>query len=153
MTFPKKIPIERIERYHTHYLGNTQDGNQFWGYATFNYSKNYDEIIKINGDYRDFRNEYAIVHVFNKEGQHLDTKYCLVGTAKQIDDIAVFTKLEELISELGEIEFNDIEVEPFEIKIDDIIFGLIPNYEYGFIELQPNSTLAFGEPWDGSYST
>jgi formate hydrogenlyase regulatory protein HycA len=153
MTFPKKIPIERIERYHTHYLGSTKEGNQFWGYTTFNYVKNYDEINKINGDYRDFRNEYAILHVFDKDGKHLNTKHCLVGNAKQIDDITLFRKLEELLTDLDIVKFNDIVVEPFETKIDNIIFGLIPNYEYGFIELQPNSTLAFGEPWDGSYST
>ncbi len=131
----------------------TQNGNQFWGYATFNYSKSYDEIIKNKEDYRDFRNEYVIVHLFDKEGKHINTRHCLVGTASQADDITIFKKLEELIAELGEITFNDIEVEPFETMIDGILFGLVPNHEYGFIELQPNATLAFGEPWDGSYLT
>jgi hypothetical protein len=153
MTIPKKIRIERIERYHTHYLGKTHDAKLFWGYATFYYTKLYSEIIEAKLDYTDYRNEYAVLHIFNEIGQHLATKHVLVGTAKNVTDIDIFTKLEELIIELGEIAFDDIEVELFETEIDGITFGLLPNYEYGFVELQPNSTLAFGEPWDGSYST
>ncbi|MEJ7611859.1 MAG: hypothetical protein WKF88_11840 [Ferruginibacter sp.] len=153
MTIPKKIKIERIEKYHTHYIGKTENEKLFWGYATFNYTKTHNEIMEENGDYSDFRNEYAILHIFSVSGQHLITKHCLVGTANQVDDITIFRKLEELISELGDIKFEDIEVELFDTKIDNITFGLVPNYEYGFVELQPNSTLAFGEPWDGSYST
>jgi len=148
--FPKKIPIERIEEYHTHYIGTTKDEKQFWGYVTFVFIKPHVEII---GDWQDFRHEYAILHTFDKNGCYLDTKSWLGGTTKQVDNIILYTKLEEMVAELGDIQFGDIEVELFQTEIDGIVFGLIPNKEYGFIDLQPSSTIAFGEPWDGSYST
>jgi hypothetical protein len=150
MAIPKKIPIERIERYHTHYVGKTLDEKQFWGYTTFVFTKPYSEII---GNWQDYRDEYAILHIFDKQGICLDTKHILVGTANQVDDITLYTKLEEIVAELGIIEFADIEVELFNTEINGIVFGLIPNEEYGVVDLEPSSTISFGEPWDGSYST
>ena len=35
MAIPEKIPIQRIEDYHTHHIGSMQDGRQFFGYETF----------------------------------------------------------------------------------------------------------------------
>ena len=150
MDIPNKIPIERIEEYHTHYLGKFDKGNQFWGYVTFNWIKPPYEII---GNWEDYRNEYAILHTFDKEGNYINTNLWLGGTTSQVSDKLLFSKLEEMVNKLGEIEFHDIEVKLFQTKIDGVIFGLIPNDDFGFVELQPNSTIAFGPPWDGSYST
>jgi hypothetical protein len=151
--FPSKIPIERIEEYHTHYLGKLTNGNLFWGYSTFITTKTFLEIQEIEGNWEDYRFEYAILHIFDSIGNHLQTKHHLGGTVKQIDYKTLFKKLESMISELGNFEFQDIEVCPFQVEIDNVIFGLVPNESYGVIELQPNSSLAFGPPWDGSYDT
>ena len=62
-------------------------------------------------------------------------------------------KIKELVSQLGEIEYGNIEIKPFKIEIDGFQFGLIPNEESEMIELQPSNTLAFEEPWDGEYWT
>lgn len=62
-------------------------------------------------------------------------------------------KIKEFVSKLGEIKFCNIEIKPFEIEIDSFKFGLIPNETSGMIELQPSSTITFGEPWDGGYDT
>ena len=150
MQFPEKIPIERIEEYHTHYLGRTTDGRLFWGYVTFVYTVLPKDVI---GDWRAYRNEYAILHIFDIDGTHTNTRHWLGGTTNQVTDIQLYTKLEDMIAELGEIEFSDIEVKLFTTVIDDVTFGLIPDTSCGFINLEPYSTIAFGEPWDGSYST
>lgn len=150
MNFPEKIPIERIEDYHTHYLGKTETGIQFWGYLTFVWKvlpKDY------KGDWKDNRNEYAVLHLFDKEGNYMETKHWLGGTTNQVSDSVLYAKLEEMVSKLGEVSYEDIEVKLFQTIIDGVTFGLIPETEYGFIELEPNSTIAFSKPWDGSYST
>ena len=156
MKFPKTIPVERIEEYHTHYLGTFGKRNiwgqarKFWGYTTFVFTKPYSEIV---GDWQDYRNEYAILHIFDKNGKHVETKHWFGGTTKQIDNVALDRKLEEMIHELGEIKFEDIKIELFQVEIDGVVFGLIPNEEFESIDLQPSSTISFSEPWDGSYDT
>ncbi|RXK60533.1 hypothetical protein ESA94_08675 [Lacibacter luteus] len=150
MKFPEKIPIERIEDYHTHYLGKTSDGFQFWGYTTFVWTVLPKDI---KGDWQDYRNEYVLLHLFDKEGNYIETKHWLGGSANQVNDMTLYSKLDTMVEELGEIEFSDIEIKMFQTTIDGERFGLIPHEESGFIELQPNSTIAFSEPWDGSYDT
>jgi formate hydrogenlyase regulatory protein HycA len=152
MTIPDKIPIERIEYYHTHYLGQTNDGRQFWAYATHIFVKTYLEM-EINDDWLDFRHEYVILHTFDEDGNHLisDRFYC--GTAKETTDKIIRDKLEEMVSELSVLEFKDIEVRPFQVIIDDTEYGLIPDQDKKYINLEPNSQISFGAPWDGSYST
>ena len=150
MQFPEKIPIERIEEYHTHYLGRTLDGLQFWGYITFVYTVLPKDV---QGDWRDYRNEYAILHLFDKDGNHINTRHWLGGTTNQVSDILLYSKLEEMVLKLGEVEFCDIEAKLFTVIIDGVTFGLVPDTSYGFINLEPYATIAFGEPWDGSYST
>jgi len=150
MQFPDKIPIERMEEYHTHYLGKTLNGQQFWGYVAFIYTV-FPKDVK--GDWRDYRNEYAILHLFDKEGNHLNTKHWLGGTTNEVSDIQLYSRLEEMIAELGEIGFCDIEVKLFTTVIDDVTFGIVPDSACGFINLEPYATIAFGAPWDGSYST
>lgn len=150
MQFPEKNPIERIEDYQTHYLGKTKTGLQFWGYSTFVWTVLPENI---QGDWKDYRNEYAILHLFDKEGNCIDTKHWLGGTTNKVSDETLDLKLNEMGIKLGELEFCDIEVKLFQTSIDGEVFGLIPHEESGFIELQPNSTIAFSEPWDGSYFT
>jgi hypothetical protein len=150
MQFPEKIPIERIEDYHTHYLGRTSEELQFWGYTAHTWTVLPKDIV---GDWKDFRNEYAILHLFDNDGNYINTKYWLGGTTNQGTDQALTTKLEEMIAELGSVAYEDIEVKLFQTVIDGVTFGLLPETEYGFIELEPNSTIAFSAPWDGSYST
>ncbi|MFT3827817.1 MAG: hypothetical protein QM731_28125 [Chitinophagaceae bacterium] len=150
MHFPEKIPIERIEEYHTHYLGKTKQGLQFWGYTTFVWTVLPKDI---KGNWQDYRNEYVVLHLFDKEGTYIETKHWLAGPTSQITDETLTNKLELMTAELGDIEYGDIAIKPFTTVIDGVTFGLVPEYEYGFINLEPNSTIAFSAPWDGSYST
>ena len=83
MSLPDKLPIMRMEDYHTHYLGQSSKGNLFWGYITFAYEKPYQEIK--NEDWKKYRREYAIFHNFDTDGNHLTTKYFFGGTADVCD--------------------------------------------------------------------
>jgi len=58
-----------------------------------------------------------------------------------------------MIKELGKTTFCDIELETFEVNINGIKCGLIPNEEFVSIDLYPSNTISFQEPWDGEYYT
>ena len=147
MKFPEKIPVERMEDYHTHHIGKYENGNQFFGYGTFVFTE-----MPIPENWKKYRREYAVLYLFDKEGNFKEVKHEFAGTS---DSLKFDTegKIEEFVSKLGEIEYCNIEIKPFEIDIDGFKFGLIPNEESEMIELQPSNTIAFGEPWDGEYDT
>lgn len=149
MKFPEKIPVERMEDYHTHHIGNYENGNQFWGYRTF---VSTEKSILEGEDWGKYRREYAVLYLFDKEGDFKEAKYEFAGTTDSLQ-FNIEERIEEMISKLGEIEYCNIEVKLFEIEIDGFKFGLIPNEKLKIIELQPSSTIAFDEPWDGEYWT
>lgn len=149
MKFPKKIPIERIEDYHTHYMGKYENGNQFWAYETFVFAES---PIPEGKDWKKHRREYAVLYLFDKKGNFQEARYEFAGTTDSLK-FDIHDKIEEMVSKLGEIIYCNIEVKPFEIEIDRFKFGLIPNEESEMIELQPSNTIAFSEPWDGEYDT
>jgi hypothetical protein len=63
------------------------------------------------------------------------------------------------LDDLGDIEFDRIEIAPFSIEKFGITFGLIPNElededDMLSISLMPGDYMAFYEPWDsGDYDT
>ncbi|RDC65169.1 hypothetical protein [Adhaeribacter pallidiroseus] len=138
----------REEDYHTHYLGETESGLLFFGYDTFVFPNGF-----TNNNWENERLEYALVYLFDNKGNHIETKYKCAGKTSEIQPHRTNELLEGSISELGRFKFKNIEVKPFKTEIDGIAFGLIPNDECQMIELQPSSTIAFSEPWDGEYCT
>lgn len=59
-----------------------------------------------------------------------------------------------MIQSFGQYEFADeIIVQPFQVEIEGRTFGLIPDEDSKFINLEPNMSIAFYSPWDGSYDT
>jgi hypothetical protein len=149
MTIPNKLPISRIEGYHTHYLGKDTDGKLFWGYLTFAFTKPYSEIEQ-GDDWKKYRKEYALLHRFDNDGNYLETKHWS-GFTTEVAGQVLDDKLQEMVYELREIEFQDIEIGLFQTQIDDMVFGLILDEENSTICLQPSSTISFQEPWDGEY--
>jgi len=83
----------------------------------------------------------------------METNHWYAGTVLESNASAKAKRLEEMVNELGRIEFSDIAVKLFQTVIDGVVFGLVPNYEYEVVELEPSSTLSFQEPWDGEYYT
>ena len=58
-----------------------------------------------------------------------------------------------LMAQLGQYEFRDICVAPFEVRFERHSFGLIPDLEHCAITLEPGCMITFLEPWDGEYCT
>jgi len=145
---PEKIPIQRMEDYHTHFLGKVEDGRQFFGYETFVFPKG-----SPASEWEKHRREYVVLYIFDKDGNHLVTNHWYAGTTSETDQSVMRTRLEKMIGELGKTEFCDIEAKPFQTIIDGVVFGLVPNDEYETVDLQPSSTISFQEPWDGEYYT
>lgn len=145
---PKIIPINREIDYHTHFIGTTKDNKQFFGYETFAFPDGIPET-----DWEDKRQEYVVLYIFDQDGNHIETRSFRVGNTKSTNGEQIRKKLLEMIEQLGPIEYENIAVKPFTSVIDGIEFGLIPDNEYESIELQPSSTIAFFEPWNGDYDT
>lgn len=146
---PKRIPIMWMEEYHTHYLGKTLDGKLFFGCVTFAYKKPISELAPEERD--ENRIELAILYLFDKNGKFSDYKYW--STEKETERQSVWEKMGEFVAELGQVTYGNIEVDAFEIDIDGIKCGLIPNEESVSIDLYPSNTISFQEPWDGEYYT
>ncbi|AYB34006.1 hypothetical protein [Chryseolinea soli] len=149
LIIPKKIPIKREEDYHTHYIGKTSDGRQFFGYETFVFPKG----VPLSDDWTKVRREYVVLYIFDKDGNYLTTNHWFAGTTSETNDSLTRKKLEELISELGDVNYTDILVRPFKTIIDGHVFGLVPNRILRTVDLEPSSTISFHWPWDGEYDT
>ena len=146
---PQRIPIMRMEDYHTHYLGKTNDGKLFFGSETFANKKPHWEVKPELQSQN--RIDLAILYLFDKKGRFIESKHWSTDLDNERQNTT--KKLEELITNLGQVTFCNIEVETFEISIDGIKCGLIPNEESESIDLYPSNTISFQKPWDGEYYT
>lgn len=146
---PNRILVKRIEDYHTHYLGKTNDGKLFFGHETFTYKIPHWEVKEELQSQN--RVDFAVLYLFDKNGKIIEHKYWSTDLDNERQNTS--QKLEVMIANLGEITFCDIEVEIFDIYINEIKFGLIPNEEFHSIDLYPGSTISFQEPWNGEYYT
>lgn len=152
MNLPERLPIVRMEDYHTHYLGRTADEKLFWAYQTFVFDKAY-WSLQPGENWQQFRKEYALIHTFSSQGNYLATTAWYAGLTANADQQQIEAKLEQWTAELGEVFFEDIAVELFQTQIDGITFGLVVDEEHELISLKPSSTISFYEPWDGEYFT
>lgn len=147
MAIPKRIRINRMIDYHTHFIGKFDNGKQFFGYEHFVFEPNKDHQLEN-------RHEYIVLYLFNEQGDLTSYKYWYAGKSTELN-CKTETKLNEFIKELGQIRYCDIHVKPFKLEIDSYTFGLIafddPDYER--VELHPSNTIAFSEPWNGEYET
>lgn len=146
---PKRIPIIQKENYHTHYLGKTNNGKLFFGTETFVHKKLYWEVKPELQSQN--RIDFAILYLFDNNGKFIEFKYW----STEIDNERHKTseKLEKMVTNLGEVKLCNIEIETFEVNINGIKCGLIPNKEFKSIDLFPSNTISFQEPWNGEYYT
>jgi hypothetical protein len=151
MSIPEKIPIKRIEDYHTHFVGFCDSNKQFWGYGTFVFDEPYIGIDMSR--WQEHKLEYIVLHTFDISGNYLATKHFFAGTTANRIEESDEVVLSEWLSKLGDVEFKDIYIKPFQTVIDGYVFGLIPTLDSDGLELQPSSTIFFHEPWDGEYDT
>lgn len=153
MAVPKSIKIAREEGYHTDRIGKYGDGNQFMGFVTATLP------MPLPKDWQSKKRWYAVLHTFDKKGNHLNTEGWFAGTTASGERKAVDkaqAKLDQMITALGKVKYGNIKVGLFQVQIDNHTFGLVdasePDEDYESIHLLPND-LAFFAPWDGTYDT
>jgi formate hydrogenlyase regulatory protein HycA len=110
------------------------------------------DTIPEETDWQAYRREYAVLHVFDEDGNHLYTKHWYGGTTAECDGEKLKEKLQEMIDELGEVEYTDIAIKVFHTQIDGFMFGFEVNEDEETVRLLP-SDIMFMEPWNGEYYT
>lgn len=108
-----------------------------------------------------------MLHRFDSQGRHLHSDIWCAGTwAEQQrrphgnDSVRARarTRLAQLLDRLPRLTYGDIAIRPFQLTMDGVIFGLIPERhaesegEDDWAELYPDR-LGFSAPWDGHYDT
>jgi len=154
MTLPEKIKIVREEGYHTHYIGKYRTRRQFMAFVVASLPDG-----KLPEDWPEQKRWYSIVHLFDKDGNHTETKHKYIGTTADGEKNVIkkgLIQLAKMLQEIGPIKYANIQVKLFEVEIDGRKFGLkdasVSDEGYESIHLIPND-LAFFPPWDGSYDT
>jgi hypothetical protein len=158
MAVPEVIPIRYEPDYRTDTIGRYAHG-QFLASITWAFR----EGVGLPQDWPRHKRLYAVLHRFDRDGHHLDADIWFAGTwaEKQQhppDQDPVLaraqSKMAELLGSLPGIEYGDIAIRPFRLKVDGVVFGLVvgSNEEYEWATLWPDD-LFFAEPWDGGYDT
>jgi len=144
---PALIAIDHDD-YHAEHVGRLADGRQFFLTTPF--------AGALQGA---AGNEFVALYLFDAAGALLEARIDEFGPRAGMDREARKRVYEQRLAELGEIEFDRIEIAPFSLTRFGVEFGLIPNWpedegEQLSISLQPGDYMAFFEPWDsGDYDT
>jgi hypothetical protein len=166
MSMPDKIRL-RLDEHRFENVGRLPDGTQFIAYVTGAFPTGMKYYL--GDDWQTKKKWLAVIHRFDREGNHIETKTRLGAfdiEGRQVAGDKAFTHLQDMYAELaadGEPEFCDIWVKPFSVEIDGVTHGLF--YEQSeeepegdeergeWIMLEPRDIM-FHPPWDsGEYST
>lgn len=147
MAIPEIIPMRRMEDLHTEFVGRCADGTQFFLNETFV------ELDPQFEDWKQSRHEYLVLYLFDFAGHYVRHSWWHGGTTSECNRRELESKRDQMLAELGDVQFCDISVRSFSVKIDDVVFGLIPNTDDETVELEPSSQISFEAPWDGEYYT
>jgi hypothetical protein len=144
---PELIAINHDD-YHARHVGRTRDGRQFF------LTNPFEPAI---GEERGC--EYVALFLFDEEGNLAEAIIDAFGPRPSVDESARRTVYEQRLADLGDVEFDRIEVKPFAVERFGRRFGLIPRQpedddDPWAVEMMPGNYMAFFEPWDsGDYDT
>jgi hypothetical protein len=161
---PGKIRVPHDD-HRFEYVGRLADGRQFMAFVTGAFP----DGIKLNWDtdeWRKVKSWSAVLHLFDAEGNHLNSEARLGGYDIEGRDVAgkkAWSELDKMLAQLGsgKLELCDIWVRQFSTAIDGVSHGLryeaFKGAEDGpvveCVMLQPRDIM-FHPPWDsGEYST
>jgi len=130
---PKRIPIQREENAHTHYIGKYHEGLQYMGFVFFARSHQARPI--------------AVLHLLDTDGNHVKSE------AWENEDICLAEEaLKKAIEKLPEAKPDHIRARPFSVELNGMKFGLIPCDDEDCVQYVPYG-LSFYPPWNGLYDT
>jgi hypothetical protein len=144
---PDKIAIGHDD-YHAEHVGHTADGRQFFLTTPF--------VPAVGGS---AGREFIALYLFDRDGRFVDARIDDLGSRADMDQQRAQRIVAERLSELGEVEYGRIEIEPFQVDRFGVTFGLVPRpsedeEDDWWVEVQPGNYMAFHEPFDsGEYDT
>ncbi|CAN5880029.1 hypothetical protein BH11VER1_BH11VER1_20840 [soil metagenome] len=146
---PNSICICHDEEY-ANLIGRTNDRKQFF----------------ITQPFIPYGKDFVARYVFDEEGRFHDAKIYDLGlrTSGEPPGNPLFENQgakalqQELLDELGAIQFCDIFIQPFSYELHGINFGLVANIlgdgsEDWRVTAEPGNYMEFYAPWDGEYYT
>ncbi len=145
---PPKLVAINHDDYHAQHVGRTSGGRQFFLTTPF--------VPAINGA---AGREFIALYFFDVDGRFLDACIDDLGPRATLDRGAAQRLYEQRLAELGEVSYDRIEVQPFQVERFGTTFGLVlrePEDEDDIwtVEVQPGNYMAFFEPFDsGDYDT
>jgi hypothetical protein len=133
------------------FFGDAGNGGQFLAFVTGSLP------FKHDPNWQREKRWHALLHIFDREGNHLETKHYFAGcTADGQRTVVERAKnaLEEMLEALPSRIYCDVAVKLFRVSIDGRDVGLMntSHGKYEQVTLWPND-LAFHAPWDGYYDT
>lgn len=144
---PTLIAIEHDD-YHAEHVGKLPDGRQFFLTTPF------EPAVRENAG-----GEFVALYLFDASGNLIEAQIDAFGPRGSGNDEARHVCYQRRLDELGDVDFERIEVKPFAVERFGTQFGLIarvPEEEEDVwaVEMQPGNYMAFFEPWDsGEYDT
>tara|TARA_Y100000588_G_scaffold384336_1_gene475415 strand:+ start:606 stop:1079 length:474 start_codon:yes stop_codon:yes gene_type:complete len=144
---PVTVAIDH-DNYHAEHVGRTEDGLQFFLTTPFEPAFSGSKGC-----------EYIALFKFDLSGNLVDATIDTIGPRGSYDEDVRSNKYLERLKELGEVDYQRIEVKPFSIEHNGVEMGLVtrePEDEDDIwaVELLPGNYMAFFEPWDsGEYDT
>jgi hypothetical protein len=168
-----RIPYEDFEYARFSLIGRTARGQQFMGFVTGAMPSDWwsgkHHPLYIEANWARFKRWYAVMHLFDLEGNHLTTDARSGGNSISTEVQGESCRradeyLEQMFRTLGAVQFCGINIKTFGVEIDGYFFGLVyevksyddpgnPDSTYESLMLQPNDIM-FHPPWDsGEYST
>ncbi|WP_329391588.1 nitrogen permease regulator 3 (plasmid) [Streptomyces sp. NBC_01351] len=163
MAVPEIIPIAHESDYRTSTIGRFR-GGQFLASVTYAFPGGF-----VMGDgWEEQKRLFVVLHKFDHDGHHQESDIWCAGTwAEQTkrphDERSVIARadarLAAVLASLPEREYCDIAIQPFQLTVDGVVFGLITEChaededgEHDWAELYPDR-LGFSAPWNGEYDT
>ncbi|MEU9388731.1 hypothetical protein [Streptomyces sp. NPDC048324] len=158
MAVPEVVPIAYEPRSRTESIGRYSEG-QFLASLTYAFPAGF----RLDHGWEEHKRLYTVLHTFDFEGRYRDSEIWCAGTwAEQLQDpdgdASVLQRarvhLAKLLRSLPRRSYTDIAIRPFQVTVDDVVFGLVTgaDEEGSWAELYPDR-LFFSPPWDGSYDT
>lgn len=146
-TYSMSIAINHDD-YHARHIGRTKDGLQFFITEPFYFDSSLSAVT-----------EYIALYLFRGDGELFSHNIIKLGKRGDVSENYRNKVYSELLNSLVGISYTRIEVKPFSIEKDGIVFGLVPrepdhDEDPLSVELLPGNYMAFFEPWDsGAYDT
>lgn len=138
------IKINRVEGGHTHFIGKFENGNQFMLLEVY-----FDEGPMLS-NWQATRKEFVVLHTFDSEGNHIESKHQFAGITKDLDGRSLGPEMELMMKDKGRAFFNNIAIKPFKVKVEEYEYAFIKDSENYCFTLLPNE-ISFSAPFDGEY--